>query len=122
MKNGFTTKNFKEMLDKIDKQKYESPTERRCYLELIKASFRENEHLKEYVNTLEKEWEILNILKPYLKETMQLTNKNGWFELRFKPIAFGFGKILKLDNNFYETPKIEKLRKVEDWLKKEGSK
>ena len=71
---------------------------------------------------LEKEWEILNILKPYLKETMQITNQNRWFELRFKPIAFGFVKILKLDNNYHETPKIEELRKVEEWLKKEKSK
>ena len=84
---------FEEILERIDKQRYKSKAEHNACLEIIKVCFKENEHLKEYIDVLEKDYEILEILKPYLKQTLEITEYAGGIELRFKPIAFGFGLI-----------------------------
>lgn len=89
-------------------------------LKMIKIKCHPNANLNpmidEALNNVEKDLEVLEILKPYLKQALEITEYEGEIELRFKPIAFGFGKIMSLDFNFNDTPQIKNIQKVKEWL------
>lgn len=68
--------------------------------------------VEEIVNKLE----VLEILKPYLNQSLHIKETDGFLVISFKPITFYDAKVMDLDFCFNDTQQIENIRKVKEWL------
>lgn len=82
----------------------------------------ETKYLIEDLEKIQKDLEILEILKPYLKQVMHIEETGGGFAISFKPITFYIAKVMDLDFNFNDTENIKNIRKVKEWLENDNSK
>ena len=76
-----------------------------------------SEKLNAYVKEIQKDLEILEILKPFLKEVLEI-NEDGT-EVFFKAIRYFNGYIEDINGNWNETEQIKKNKKVKEWLNNE---
>ena len=95
-------------MKRIQSKRRKSNLNEKFYIELMQA-----------LQNIKNELEISDMLKPFLKETLSINEYGSRKEMRFKPICFGFAKIMDIDGNFHDTKSIEKCRKIKDWIEEE---
>ena len=90
----------------------------------ILKDLEELEELKKIMGTpiqeVMRNLKVLEILKPYLKQTLHIKEMGDGLEISLKPITFYNAKVMDLDFNFNDTQQIENIRKVKEWLENDN--